>query len=228
MLTWTEADVARVVLTKLQRQGFETYQEVSTGYGSMRADIVGVRGALVAVVETKVGFSLRLCEQLLRWLGSAHLVIGAVRHGGRGHVARRWLRHEGIGLWTCGTGSDGSVVEDVSPRLWRRAGTGSIRHALCEEQRTGEFAAAGTSGGGYWTPFRNTTRALTEVVTREPGITLRAALQQVQHHYASDKSAIGSIPGLIRKGVIAGVRLDDTGRQLRLYPVSPAGEAHPQ
>lgn len=212
----SEADIARAVVTELQRQGYETYEEVSTGYASKRADIVATRGTIIAVVEVKAALSMRLLDQLTTWLGGAHYIIGAV---GRGHVGvaiERYLRHEGIGLWHVRAGE---IFEQTAPRLHRQASVSSLRKMLLPEHQSAEYAKAGTQGG-YFTPFRGTCKALLAVVNEQPGIELRLALKEIDHHYASAKSAMSSIPALIRMGVIVGIRVE--GVSLRLFPVPRA------
>lgn len=212
----TEAEIACAVVTELQRQGFTVYEEVVCR--GPRADIVAVRGAITAVVEVKATMSLRLLDQLVLWTRAANLRIAAVGSGRLGPALRRYAKHEGLGVWTV-AGTD--VNEQIAPRFDRHC-DGVLRKHLRDEQRSGEFARAGTAGGSYWTPFGATARQLRDVVRREPGVTLRAALGKVSHHYASSKSAMSALPSLLRKGVIAGVRLDDTERCLRLYPEEPA------
>lgn len=206
-----EADLARAVVTELQRQGFETYEEVSMGYGEHRADIVAVRGPVFCVVECKVTFGLNLLNQLMRWLGGAHLVIGAHGFAKKSVAAERMARHEGFGLWSIGAEE---INERVAPRLNRAASVRLLRLALREDHRSGEFAKAG-SQGGYWTPFRQTCRDLTAIVKEQPGIELRAALKLVKHHYANERSAVSAIPTIIKRGLLPGMTAD--GKPLRLF-----------
>lgn len=211
----SEAELATKVVTELQRQNFVVYQEVSTGYGARRADIVAIRGPVLAVVECKVNFSLKLLDQLAWWKGYGNLVIGASGFTKMGQAAHEYLLATGIGLWTV---MSDEIHEEVAPRLLRRANTDRLRKALRPEQQSAEYAKAGTQGG-YWTPFRGTCDALRNLVAHKPGIALKDALKEVGHHYASVSSAMSSIPALIRTGVIVGIRVED-GRPLRLFPVT--------
>ena len=204
----SEERLARSVLTELQRQGYETYEEVSTG--NNRADIVAVRGPVVAIVECKVNLSLRLLDQLTQWIGGANTLIAAFGGGRVGVTVKRYCEHEGFGLWSvCGD----EIKEYVAPRLVRCTAT-SVRRALRPEQQSGEYASAGTMGG-YFTPFRRTVRGLTDYALKHPGVELRVALKDVQHHYSTMRSAVSAIPALVRRGVIQGLRVE--GKPLRLY-----------
>jgi hypothetical protein len=208
-----EADIARKVVTELQCQGYDTYEEVSLGYGGQRADVVAVRGRLLMVVECKTSLSLRLLDQLTGWRGNAHYILGAVGTGRCGSAADGFLRGNGFGLWMV---CYGEIHEKVSPRLNRTIDDKCIRRALHEAQRSGAYARAGSMAGGYWTPFRETCSELLRVVKGSPGIELREALKAIQHHYATTRSAASSVPPLIRSGVIDG--LEVKGVPLRLYP----------
>lgn len=212
----SEAALAKTVVTELQRQGYETYEEVSEGYGCKRADIVAVRGPVVAVVECKAKLSMRLLDQLLMWHGGAHLIIGAHGWSRRSQSAERFCEQEGFGLW-CVNGEE--IAERVSPRLHRVAGVASLRRKLRPEQRSGEYAKAGTQGG-YYTPFRQTCKALLDLVVVHPeGLVFKEALAQVGHHYASSRSALSALPEAIRNGLVPGVRFED-GKPPRVFPVS--------
>lgn len=212
----SEADIARLVVHELQTQGFETYEEVV--HRGSRADVVAVRGPVTMIVEVKAAMSIRLLDQLMVWRGAAHLIVAAVGSHRMGAAVHRLLHLEGFGVWMVGYDE---IHEKVKPRL-HRAASGEMRRRLVNDQRSGVSAQAGTNGGGYWTPFAATARDLRRFVASHPGISLREALGQVSHHYSSSKSAMGALPGLLRKGVITGVRLDDTGSRLLLYPVKSA------
>jgi hypothetical protein len=215
----SEAEIARKVVVELQSLGFETYEEVTNG-GS-RADIVGLRGPVVAVVETKATMSLAFLNQLLYWRGFAHLVIGACGYGRTVGAAHRLCQLEGIGLWSVGFES---VREEIAPVLRRKAYTEKIRKRCVPENRTGEtaYAQAGTNGGGYYTPFRKTARALTDIVRQKPGIALRDAMTEISHHYRSDATARSAMPSLIERGAVGGIRIEREGRLVRLYPTEQA------
>lgn len=209
----SEESIGRSAAAELQRQGYETYHEVSVGYANDRADLVGVCGPVVVIVECKAHLSLRLLDQMMRWQNAANYIIAAYGGGRPSAVLLRWLKSEGFGLWAC---CGDEVGERVAPRLNRHV-SGSIRKYLRPEQQTGEYGNAGMCGGGYFTPFRQTCESLNRIALRQPGIPLREALIEAKHHYSSSRSALSAIPTLIRRGVIKSVRVE--GKPMRLYPV---------
>lgn len=211
----SEADLARGAVTELQRQGFETYEEVSMGYAGQRADIVGVRGPTVAVVECKTTLSLKLMDQLMYWRGRASYIIAAVPWSRVGAATHRLFTVDGFGLWL--VLEEGREPEEkISPRLHRHTDQSRIRGKLRPQHRSAEYARAGTNGR-YYTPFRDTCDQLRRVVKAQPGIELRAALTEIRHHYASTKSAVSAIPMAVRQGLIDGVEITQ-GKPLRLFP----------
>jgi hypothetical protein len=207
----TEAEIGRAVVTELQRQGYVTYEEVSAGLGGKRADVVGLRGRVLMLVECKRTLSLRLLDQLVTWRNAANYTVAAIEKGRVGEAVRRFAKSEGFGLWFVGASE---IDETVAPQLVRQTDDRELRRFLHAAQRSGEYAKAGSIAGGYWTPFQDTVRQLKEVVKAEPGIELRAALDKIRHHYASSRSAMSAIPDLIKRGVITGMTA--SGRPFRL------------
>ncbi len=218
----TEADVAGAVVAEMQRYGWTVYQEVQTGPGGARADIVGVdEGGRAMVVECKTSLSLALFDQLLAWQGWSHWIVGAAPCGYRRSTlaAQRLAASEGFGLWL--VGDAGWIEEKVSPRLYRLKDKARILQWLDPDQTTGEWALAGSpSAGSRWlTPYTRTVAALECVVGANPGITLKEAIGLLSsHHYASDSVARSAIAGWIRKGQMTTLRAEGgPGRPLRLF-----------
>lgn len=207
----SEAEVARAVVTELQRLGFDTYEEVSSCYCGKRADIVAVQGKWAFIVEVKTAFSLRLLEQARMWSGlPVLLAVPSCRYG--------WIcKQLGFGLWeVCREGQIREVV--APPRVCNRRTFEMVSGWLDESQRSGQYARAGEAGGGYWTPFQQTKRALQSLVKEKPGMTLKEAVDALDHHYASAATARACLPRLIMRGIIEGIELDDK-RPMHLWPV---------
>lgn len=215
MLARKESDLGPPTVAWLHGQGFtDVYQEVDAWAG--RADLVGVAGKLIAVVELKVALSWELLSQARRWRGVAHQVWVAVPHSkmssGR-QMAERVFEDYGIGVISGG-------YERSRPAFNRRADTHHVTKWLREEHKT--FAAAGSCGGRHWTEFKSTCERLREHVAAHPGATMRECVAEVKHHYASDAGARSRLVSLIRRGVVAGIRVERDGRALRLYPAEAA------
>ncbi|HKP06392.1 MAG TPA: hypothetical protein VJU58_03990 [Microbacterium sp.] len=190
------------------------------------ADIVARRGPELTIVETKASLSLALLHQAMERRRQAHRV----------YIAAPYTRHLGETAAICaaiGIGlldvrvarehvcsSDGfgmpAVHEVVTSARWNTRPV-ALRAKLSDGHKT--HARAGTKGGGRWTPFRDTCEQLARVVRTTPGITLKAAVDEIKHHYRTPAIARGSIAHWIHHGKVPGVRLDlESGDQPTLVP----------
>ena len=213
-----ETDVAAPVAKWLKEYAWDVYQEVSLGYADRRVDIVATRGPIIWAIEVKQSMSLALLDQAMSLVQIAHQVSVAtprLRHKGGLRYIDEVLRVKGLGRLSV---NGEYIFESVTPELHRWARVGRIRDNLCEEQKDG-WAQAGSNRGGFFTPFAGTRRALLTFVESHPGCTLKEAIAGIEHHYSTDKSALGSLYGLIGK-IITEVRIERDGRRLRLYAVN--------
>jgi hypothetical protein len=228
----TEADLAAVVVGWFRAAGATVYQEVEHRGGV--ADIVAVRDGVLTVVECKLGMNLHVLEQAHRWVGRAHRTYAAVPA-----LAATTRHHNRFAGKVCGALGIGilEVVVPISDEAGRvRIATPAAEHAvvarpdglasvLRPEHET--FAAAGTSGGPRFTPFRATAVALAGYVATHPGVGIREALRAVPTHWAKLPSMTW-VAGLIGRGIVPGCRVEGAGKQRRLYPTdAPLVEHEP-
>lgn len=223
----TETDLGKIVVQYLLSLDWEVYQEVSAGPGgSKRADIVATKGGLVWIVELKKTFGFSVLGQADEWIRyrQAHMVSVATpfprRRGGdeafrvrmAEFVGCGWLLVREVERW-----GNPNVEVKATPRIIRRLPRKrTIARFLRDDHKTG--IAAGSPGGGYWTPFRGTMKAVAQEVARHPGIGLKELIERVDHHYSSDRSARQSIALWIREGRCENVEARKEGRMLRFYP----------
>lgn len=213
----SEQQVAEVVVAYLEAMGADVYQEVTVGGGV--ADIVAKVRAEVWIVEVKTSLSLALLTQAMERRRLAHRVIIAAPYTRNLGDVGVMCGELGIGLWQVRAPVEAwmrpEVTEVTTSRRWNRRPVG-LSNALCPEHKT--HAKAGAIGaGGRWTPFRRTCEELLAVVRREPGITVKAAIEEIEHHYSSNKSATSSIAHWVERGKVPGVRIE-RGDKLRLFP----------
>ncbi len=210
-----ETDIARPVVAWLQAQGWTVYQEVQ--HAGRVADIVATRGPLTWVIEVKAQLGLAVVGQALHWLGRANLVSvagPALPQRAAGDAFRAFLRLSGIGCLTVNSDYETAIRQPVSPAMARHVARG-LRAALRPEHQT--WAEAGNASSARYTPWRATVDAVERYVAEHPGATLREVLGAVQTHYSSDKVARATIAAQIRSGLIAGLRCEADGRELRVY-----------
>lgn len=209
-----ETDIARPVVAWLAAQGWTVYQEVE--HSGRVADIVATLGPLLWVIECKAQLGLAVLGQALGWQYRAHLVsvAGPALPQRSAEIAfHALLVARGIGCLIV-RGGGLRVDEHRRPDLTRRLVPG-LRAALRPEHQT--WAEAGNASSSRYTPWRATVDAVERYVVEHPGATLREVLGAVQTHYSSDKVARATIAAQIRSGLIAGLRCEAAGRELRVW-----------
>jgi hypothetical protein len=230
----SEQQVAEIVVAWLEAAGADVYQEVEVSGGV--ADIVARQQAEIWIVEVKTSLSLALIAQGMERRRLAHRVFIAAPYTKNQRDVMPLLSELGIGLLEVRVGDPGwetqryafepKVRAVVDSRRWNRRPV-ELAKRLRPEHKT--HAKAGAIGaGGRWTPFRDTCEQLARMVRREPGITLKAAIDGIAHHYASKSSARTHLAQLIGKGVVAGVeirRSHGTHGAVELHPTEPPPRA---
>lgn len=208
-----ETELGPPVIDWLTERGWDVYQEVTGPSG--RADIVATCGRLVCVVELKKSLGLDVLEQGSRWTRYAHLVWVGIPYPRRSDAhgfACKVAEWRGFGVLHIGTDS---VKEAKSAPLNRRPLDG-LRGNLNPAQKT--MAPAGTSRGGYWTPFKGTCQRLADYVGDNPGCSIRDAVEHIEHHYSSGSGARAHLTSLIEKGAVPGVVLRRDGKTALIWP----------
>lgn len=211
---FSEVELAEPVVGYFESLKHDVYQEVSIG--SNCADIVSVLGKIVTIIEVKRSLTIALLDQAYSWNRLANYVYIAVprtRDKAR-YFAYRICRDYGIGVLIVDM-KHKSITEKVPAQLHRKSEAKKILGALRPEHKT--HCKAG-SQWGQWTPFQGTCRALCQLVKNSPGITLDEAIKSIKHHYSSNASAKHSLTTWIFKGIIDGVKLEQNGKTLKLYP----------
>lgn len=216
--TCTEAQIAQAICDYLRDLQWTTYHEViTTGRGGIgnRADIVAVQGRLVWVIETKTAFNAEVIGQAMAWRPYAHYIsVGTPdrrRWDSATQLFLRIVKLDGIGWLTPQPAMGGAweTREARPPRLFRRPPlVDRLRNALREEHKT--FATPGTSSR-YWTPFKETTRALEQCVVNGPatGVPLKEIVTLIKHHYARNSTAVSCLRDWLLEGRIPQLELVD-------------------
>lgn len=213
---WTEADVARAAERWLASNGWVVYREVSDGYGSARADLVGLQFDATHVVECKTRLSLDLIEQAHGWLKRSEEVSVCVvaRTNTYDRLPIVVMKQLGIGLLSVSPDHKpewaGVRVEAVARWHRVRRDDDHIRARLFPEQRG--MGEAGTNRGGYVTPFRLWMRDVAEFVAANPGASVSEVIAGKQHMYSNDKAAKRALNRALFGGWCDGVRIDDERR----------------
>lgn len=201
-----EEVLAAKVITWLEADGWDVYQEVRPYPTYPRAiDIVAVKPNNVWAIECKTSLNLEVMAQAKDaqiYANTVSIAVPSAKRSDGRTFAVDVLTYFGIGCIFVNLKMDQIRVK-LSPRP--RPGE-RLRKVLCPEHKT--HAKAGSRKGGQWTPFKATAEAIAEYVLQHPeGTTLKALEAAVKHHYKSKASFMRSIPRLVSKGVVKGVRL---------------------
>lgn len=196
----SEEQLAQMVIDHYEKLGYETYKEVTAkgtkGGGTHRADIIAVKGDEYIVIETKIGFGLKVIEQAFTWKSKSNKSYIAIPKTKRTNTKR-------FGYEVCRDMGVGVIEVDVKTKSLFTYCESSINKdpdlpKLYEEQKD---ATAGVSSG-YITPFKITKGKIVEYVKQNGECSLSELVENVDHHYRSDNSAKQSISKLIKIGVI--------------------------
>lgn len=221
----SETDLAPPVIAWLEEDGWEVFQEVVIYQGSPRADLVATKHGLVWVLELKKTLSLDLLDQTAHWTRYAHYSSAVVpqskKRYSRNQLVFQICEWKGIGLLEVGPPSTWhnagpNVGKTVEPRLHRKAMVDKVRDALRPQHK--DFAQAGNANGKFWSRFRQTCQDLARVVELSPGITMKQAIERIDHHYSSLSSARTSLALWIERGKVEHVKMRLEGGQTHLYP----------
>ena len=225
-----ETDLAAQVVAYLDNLGFDVYQEVRGPYASDGvADIVGVRGAAVCVVECKMTFGLDVIAQAERWWTADYRSVAIPvptyrRKDSRArHLGLRLCEALGIGVIEVPESPSEfeEVRQIVAPRLNRRS-PGRLHRKWNLDEAQKSFAAAGNADGKAWSPWRRTQAEVYRVVRERPGLTTREVVAAINHHYTKDSLAMGALirwtnGGTYGKCLLPEVELRRDGRKFRWF-----------
>lgn len=203
----SEAQLAAVVIHWLEALGADVYQEVEIHTQGHRADIVARIRSEIWIVETKASMSLAVIEQAMDRRRHAHRVYIAAPLA-RARAGRLLCSELGIGLLEVSADSyDGPMVRQVcASRRWNQRPV-ALAARLQPEHKT--HARAGAPTGGHWSPFRKTIELLAARVAKSPGLSVKDAVNSIEHHYRNNTGARTSLATWIREGKVPGVRIED-------------------
>lgn len=192
----SEVELCRPIVSWLNSQHWEVYQEVQTSYGGKRADIVAVRGPAIWVIEAKLSLSLSVIEQALHWKYYATYISVAVPVRKRRSPGKDLLYQLGLGIVEVQPykryGDFGITNRFGTFNKPRKMLRERMKAALSPMHKTGEFGEAGNAAGERWTPYRNTMHRVQRILKENGPCTMGQIMEVMgreQHHYTSDQSA---------------------------------------
>jgi hypothetical protein len=206
-----ETEIGSRVVAWLREMGWTVYQEVK----ALDADIVAVLGRLGWIIECKRCLNLKVIDQALKRIGWVQFVSIAIPECDRPYTFKPLFDHYGIGVVLS---NPYETREWIRLRFRRQKISSFVLDNLSPRQL--DYCVAGSTGGRPWSDFKDTVEKLRQLVEANPGIPLKEALTQIEHHYSSLASAKRSLAHWIERGKVSGIR-SERERCLRLYPVRP-------
>lgn len=210
-----EQNLAERVVRWLINDDWDVYQEVRPNpQNSWAIDIVAVKCSVSWAVECKTSFSLEVIAQAIDDVSVAGQVSVAVpgcsnkkrgfAHTSSGRrLAKKILREHGIGLIEIFPTTIRETLKPSSVLNMKELLTSVIK----PEHKT--HAKAGSNHGGQFTPFRQTSNAITNYIKDHPeGVTIDSLSKNIKHHYTSRASFKFSIAKMIKKQVIKHVKFN--------------------
>jgi hypothetical protein len=229
----SEQELAETIVKYVEDQGWEVYHEVQGRYGMSVADIVAIKDGKSWIIEIKRSFGLAVLEQAYEWRKSADFVSIAFPRKRApwkkmmSNFAKKIISDHNMGVIVAQYDEYPAylrrkagelrieVKEHVKPQQNEVNSTLDISKVLTEHHKT--FAKAGSRDGGHYTPFRLTRKRLVEAVSKDPGKTLKEYIAEIDHHYASAKSAQGALSKLIKQDVITELYFRKSGNKKLVY-----------
>lgn len=189
-----ESDLAESFIKYLEKDSKkEIYQEVMT-YGNL-VDLVTKSEDKICGYELKISLNFDVIQQAYRNLKFYHksfIVTPSRKKNDIYWFVRKILKDYNIGWYI--QLKNGSFYLEFDPNEnWNPK-----LPLLFEEQKSGEHKKAGTNHGKPFTPFKNTIKNVIEYcktnnISNSKSIPLSEAVKNVEHHYASDASAVSSL-----------------------------------
>ena len=210
---FTEAELAKKVITFLEDMKWNVWQEVTVdGGGSRRADIVAKQGNIIWVIECKTCLNLKVIEQAYHWRKKANQVSIAIWYHPRSykfnHFVKDILDRYGIGLMTFCKHSTNACPTVLMPTNLSRVNTQILKSVLLTENK--HMGISGSKDNSYDTPFKRTCRRIQDLVRGNP-MSLKDIIESISHHYANDRSARCCIARYVKTGVIDFLVQDENG-----------------
>lgn len=209
-----EQALAALVVSWLQADGWDVYQEVQHFDSPRICDIVAWKAGVSWAIEVKGNAGLELLEQALNYRGSAHRISIAAPMPLSPRLAE-FLPHLcvelGLGLFDL---SSGAAVSMEWPRF--DSSVKSIGFKLRPEHM--KLAKAGTQSGGRAGGTGETAAIILEFVKAHHGSSLEEIVAATNLRWGKGAGAVARLREMLKKDQIPGVRVRKFRGTHCLYP----------
>lgn len=203
-----EAKLALIIRDYFNNKGYTTYGEVI--HKSSRCDLIAKKDEEIIAVEVKMTFSFKLLQQAEYWLDKSnyvYIVVPSVFRRKKRNFAIKVAKKFGIGVFEINKSGKIKLICDAK--------LNKIKYNITlykEQQQT----ISSNSCNNYVTPFKLTVKKLNEFMEDKNKYVFKDLINEINHHYKSDKSAISALSKLIKDNVIDGYYFTKNGRTLIL------------
>lgn len=215
-----ETELAKTVVTWLQEQNWDVYQEVQFSRSGGVADIVAVRHGILWIIECKMSYGFAVLQQASRWVAHYRSVaVPLSKSKGRDYrVARLYYR---VGVLE--VSQWGVHEKEMAPQMYRKNKLIAMyKSELTELHKT--FAPAGSQSGHHLTPYKQTMMQVRRFIERNQGCTVKVLYEHLGFmHYASKRSFTGNLVKAL-EAFESWCRIDKSAKPYRLYTTDFAGE----
>lgn len=215
-----ETELAEPIISWLQAQNWNVYQEVQFSRMGGVADICAERHGILWIIETKTAMTIEVLNQASAWaVHFRSIAVPKAKNGSKRDyaVAREYY---GVGVIEV---SEHDIYERLKPPLYLRHRNTARRllSELTELHKT--FAKAGSKGGGHLTPYKRTMMEIRYAIERNPGCTVEDLFKQLgSMHYANKSSFKGNVLKCLEDFESHWCRIDKTSKPFKLHLVENA------
>jgi hypothetical protein len=210
-----ETELAEPVISWLQAQNWNVFQEVQFSRMGGVADICAERHGILWIIEAKTAMTIEVLNQASAWpVHFRSIAVPRAKYGFKRDyaVARDYYR---VGVIEV---SEYDINEKLKPPLYLRHHRTAKRllSELTELHRT--FAKAGSKGGSHLTPYKMTMMQIRSTVERNPGCTIEDLFaEHGAMHYANKSSFKGNVLKCLEDFESQWCRIDKTSKPYKLY-----------
>lgn len=199
----TEKELAKAVVSWLQEQHWDVWQEVQFHTYGATNDIYAMYGKISWAIECKLTLNLKVIEQAYR--SRAVIKSIAIPHRNSNSFGEKICKDYGIGVIS--VTSIGNV--NYSPgRLNRGFYKNSEQTIEFLKKVPKEFCEAG-SKNGHWTPYKATIEQCKSFIRKNSGCSISDIMKHIDHHYNSDSTAKACITKALKEWETSWCKFED-------------------
>lgn len=199
----SEKDLAKVVVSWLQEQHWDVWQEVQFHAYGPTNDIYAMNGKISWAIECKLTLNLKVIEQAFN--SRAIIKSIAIPYRNYNSFGEKVCKDYGIGVISV---SNSGNINYFPGKLNREFYKFSEKTIEFLNKVPKEFCEAG-SKSGHWTPYKATIEQCKLFIKKNPGCSISDIMKDIKHHYRSDSTAKACIAKALREWETSWCKIED-------------------